>query len=129
MNPLAAFIILILTIISFSSIGIISTSFVMVFKRGDPISWLITTFSGFFGGVFFPVTILPKALRAISYLFPITYSLRSLRLAILQGYSLKLLLPDIIMLVFFCIILLPLSIWVFKYAVKKAKSDGSLTHY
>ncbi|PIV39336.1 MAG: ABC transporter permease [Candidatus Omnitrophica bacterium CG02_land_8_20_14_3_00__42_8] len=129
MNLLAALIILILTIVSFSSIGIISASFIMVFKKGDPISWLITTFSGFFGGVFFPISILPKPLQTISYLFPITYSLRALRQALLQGYSLKMLASDIGVLLVFCVVLLPLSIWIFKCAIKKAKQVGSLAHY
>jgi ABC-2 type transport system permease protein len=49
-NFFGAFIILFLTIISFSSIGIISASFIMIFKRGDPITWSIGTFSSLFGG-------------------------------------------------------------------------------
>lgn len=129
MNFLTSLVILILTIISFSCIGIISASFIMVFKKGDPISWLITTFSGFFGGVFFPVTILPKPLQIISYFLPITYSLRGFRFALLQGYGFKILIFDIGMLFVFCVILLPLSIWIFKCAVKKTKIAGSLVHH
>ncbi|MDD5355411.1 MAG: ABC transporter permease [Candidatus Omnitrophica bacterium] len=129
MNLLAALIIIILTIICFSSIGMISASFIMVFKKGDPVDWLIAGFSGFFGGVFFPVELLPQAVRAVSYLIPITYSLRALRHALLQGYSCKVLMPDMGMLLLFCIILLPLGIWMFKYAVKRAKVDGSLAYY
>ena len=129
MNILAAMIILILTIISFSSIGIISASFVIILKRGDPVSWLVSAFSRFFGGVFFPVAILPKGLQIISYFLPITYSLRGLRHALLQGYSFKMLSFDISILFVFCVTLLPLSIFIFKYAVKKAKVAGSLAHY
>lgn len=129
MNLLASLIIFVLTIISFSAIGIISAAFVMVFKKGDPISWLITTFSGFLGGVFFPVAILPGWMRGVSYCLPLTYSLRGLRHAILQGYSLNMLLPEIGALLMFCIILLPLSLQIVKYTVKKAKISGSLAHY
>lgn len=129
MNIFAAMIILILTIISFSSIGIISAAFVMVLKRGEPVGWIIATFSGLFGGVYFPITILPQGLRVISYILPITYSLRSLRHALLQGYSIRMLSSDIIVLLIFSLILLPLSISIFKYALRKAKIDGSLAHY
>lgn len=129
MNLIASLIILVLTIISFSGIGIISAAFIMILKRGDPVTWLVSTFSQFFGGVFFPITMLPKGLQVISYFLPITYSLRGFRHAILQGYTLKMLIPEIVMLLSFCVVLLPLSIVIFRYAVKKAKIDGSLTYY
>ncbi|MBL7198406.1 MAG: ABC transporter permease [Candidatus Omnitrophica bacterium] len=128
-NLPAALIILILTIISFSSIGIISASFIIVFKRGDPIMWAISGLSQLFGGVFFPVTIFPKYLQLISYSIPITYSLRSLRYALLKGYSLQALLPDILVLLVFSVILLPLSVVAFNWAVKRAKKAGTLAFY
>jgi len=128
-NLPAALIILILTIISFSSIGIISASFILVFKSGDPIMWAISGLSKLFGGVFFPVTIFPKYLQLISYSIPITYSLRSLRYALLKGYSLQALLPDILVLLVFSVILLPLSVVTFNWAVKRAKKAGTLAFY
>ena len=128
-NLFTVFVILLLTVISFSSIGIIAASFIMVFKRGNPVIWLITTFSVLFGEVFFPASVLPKKLQVISHLLPITYSLRGLRLSLLQGYSLKVLLPEITVLLIFSVLLLPLGIFLFKFAVNKAKMDGSLTHY
>jgi len=128
-NILGACIPLILTIISFSCIGIISASFVMVFKKGDPISWTISIFSSFLGGAYFPIAVLPNSLQFVSRLLPLTYSLRSIRLALLQGYSCGMLIYDISVLLLFCFILLPLSLLIFKYAVKKAKKDGTLAYY
>lgn len=125
----AVFIITVLTIISFTSLGIFSTAFIIIFKKGDPISWAISTFSAFFGGTYFPITILPQKLKAVSYFIPITYSLRSLRLALLQGYSLKALIFDIKMLSLFCVILFPLSVLAFKYAVRNVRLSGTLSHY
>jgi ABC-2 type transport system permease protein len=128
-NLLAGFIILLLTIISFSSFGIISASFIMIFKKGDPINWLFNSLSSLLGGVYYPIAVLPGWLQTFSHLLPITYSLRGMRHALLQGYSLDALAPDIFALVMFCIVLLPSSILAFKYAVKRAKMDGSLSHY
>ncbi|MBI2471520.1 MAG: ABC transporter permease [Planctomycetes bacterium] len=128
-NVVGAVIILLLTIISFNSLGIISASFVMVLKKGDPISWMITNVSGIVGGVYYPVSVLPLWLQKLSYLLPITYSMEGMRLSLLNGYSLKLLLPNIIGLTLFSLIMTPLSIAVFGYAVGKAKQDGTLTHY
>ncbi len=129
MNIASTLLILILTVVSFSSIGVISASFIMVFKKGDPISWLLTLSSGFFSGVFFPVEILPRCLRIFSYFLPLTYSLKGLRHAILQGYTIRMLMPDIAILFIFCVILAPLSMRIFRYAVRNAKISGSLTHY
>jgi len=128
-NFLGAFLILFLTIISFGSIGIISASFIMVLKRGDPITWVFTGISALLGGLYFPISVLPDWLRTFSYFLPVTYSLEGMRLAILKGYSLGELLPNILALVLFSLVMLPFSIIVFNIAVKIAKRDGSLTHY
>lgn len=129
MNLPGGVLILILSIACFSSIGIISASFILMLKRGDPFTWFMGACFGLLGGVYFPVDIMPKFLQLFSYLLPITYSLRSLRFALLKGYSFRMLLPDIGALVIFAIILLPISIWLFKIALNKAKIDGSLVHY
>jgi ABC-2 type transport system permease protein len=128
-NVLASLIILFLTIISFSSLGIISAAFIIVLKRGDPITWLFNAVSQVFGGVYYPITILPKWLQIVSYILPITYSLRGMRLAILQGLPFEALVIDMLALLLFSIVLLPISIILFRYAVKISKRDGTLAHY
>ncbi|MFQ5813889.1 MAG: ABC transporter permease [Anaerolineae bacterium] len=128
-NYLAALLVLALTIVTFSSLGIIAASFIMVLKRGDPVTWLFSTLSSLLGGVYYPIAILPDWLQRLSHLLPITYSLRAMRLALLQGRSLADLAPDILILLLFSLILLPLSLLAFRYAVHRAKVDGSLTHY
>lgn len=128
-NILASSVAIILTFISSISLSIISASFAMVYKMGNPISWKVGGFSAFLGGAFFPITILPKGLQLISYCLPITYSLKALRLSLLKGYSLRDLAPDIAILFFFSVFLLFLSIQIFKYATMKAKKEGSLSYY
>lgn len=120
---------LVLTVVAFSSLGIISASFIMIFKKGDPIAWAISTSSTLLGGVYYPVTILPDWLRALSYLFPITYALRAIRLSLLQGYGFGEIAGELAALVIFSAITLPISLLVFRYAVKRAKRDGSLAYY
>ncbi len=101
----------------------------MVLKQGDPINWAFSALSGLLGGVFYPITVLPQWLQMFSYILPITYSLNAMRLALLQGYSLEALAPDIIALMLFSVVMLPFSIMAFRYAVRRAKVDGSLTQY
>lgn len=128
-NYLGALIILFISIVSFSSFGILSASFVMVLKKGDPIASILNGLSWLLGGVYYPIAILPAWLRVCSYFLPITYSLEGMRLALINGVSLDELLPNILLLLVFTSVLIPISIYSFQYAVRLAKRDGSLTHY
>lgn len=122
-------VILFLSILSFSALGIISASFILVFKRGDPITWLLGTASALMGGVYFPIAVLPQGLQAISRFLPITYALRAMRHVLLQGFATRDVFLEIAVLLTFCLFLFPASIFIFRYAVKKAKIDGSLVYY
>ena len=124
-----ALLILILTIICFSSIGILSASFIMVFKKGDPINMLLMGTSELFGGVLFPIEVFPDWLQSISHILPITYSVNGMRHALLQGYTLAELAPDILTLILFSLALLPLSLFIFDRAVMKVKAEGGLVQY
>ncbi len=128
-NLLSAFLILLLTVISFNALGVISASFIMVFKRGNPVPWIMNTAAGLLGGVYFPITVLPVWLRTFSYLLPITYSIRAMQLAVYRGYSLSQLTFEITVLFVFSLFLAPFSILSFRYAIKKAKRDGTLIQY
>lgn len=128
-NFLAAAFTLMLTIFAFSGIGIWAASFIMVLKRGEPVTWLFGSASTLLGGVYFPPTVLPSTLQVLSTLFPITYALHAMRLALLQGAPFQTLWPDLIALTIFGTVLLPSSLIAFRFAVNWAKADGSLTHY
>ena len=128
-NYPVALLILALTVVSLSSLGILAAGFIMVLKRGAPVTWIFRSLSSLLGGVYYPVTILPGPLQFLSRLLPITYSLRAMRLALLQGASFSTLAPEILALALFSLFFLPLSLLAFRYAVRRARIDGSLTHY
>lgn len=128
-NIPAAILIMCLTILSFVPFGIVSAGFIILFKKGDPIAFFFGTVSSLLGGVYFPVTVLPPLLQNISFIFPITYSLNAMRHALLNGYCISKLMPDLLALAFFSAIMMPLSIVFFSFAVKKAKQRGSLGQY
>ena len=128
-NILSTVTILILTVVSFSCLGIFSASFILVFKRGNPVGWVINNLEGLLGGVYFPVAVMPAELQFIAQFLPITYAIRGIELAVYQGYSLGQLKNECLFLFMFSIILIPLSLSSFKYALKKARRQGSLTQY
>lgn len=128
-NLPAALLILLLTVIAFASIGIIAASFIIVFKRGNPVTGLFGSVSSLLGGVFYPVELLPGWLQPLASLLPITYALRAMRGALLTAADWRALAPDIAILALFCVLLFPLSLLAFRHAVQLARRDGTLSHY
>lgn len=129
---LAFLLILLLTILAFSGIGILSAAFILYLKRGDPINYLITSASALFGGVFMPaqaLTALTPSLRGVGRLLPITYALNGIRRSLLTGTPLSELMPEVTALVVFVVLLLPLGIAGFSLAVRKAREEGNLAQY
>jgi len=118
-----------LTIICFLSVGVLSASFVLVYKTGNPFSWILGTVSGLLGGVVFPVALLPPWIRWVSSLLPVTYALDGMRKSLLASAAFAEVLPDIAALAAFDAVLVPLSLVAFRLAVRKAKRDGTLSHY
>src|ERR1044071_3374787 len=82
-NFLLAVAFLLLTTLVLASVGILSASFAMVFKRGDPFGILIGTGSALFSGVFFPTQLISETvgggLGSVSRLLPTTYGLDGIR--------------------------------------------------
>lgn len=128
-NMTAVFVIIALTLVCFSSLGIIAASFIMVYKRGNPLIWVFSTVSGLLSGIYYPVDILPAWLKHLAYVLPTTYVVEAARLCFLQGYPLWAMRRELAALSLFCIVLLPLSLLAFRLAVRRVKVDGSLTHY
>ncbi len=118
-----------LTIVCFVSVGVLSASFILVYKTGNPFTWILGTVSGLLGGVVFPVALLPPWIRWASSLLPVTYALDGMRKSLLASASFGAVLPDVAALAVFDAFLLPLSLVAFRLAVRKAKRDGTLAHY
>jgi ABC-2 type transport system permease protein len=119
----------VLTVLCFLSVGILSASFILVYKTGNPFSWILGTVSGLLGGVVFPVSLLPPWIRWVSSLLPVTYALDGMRKSLLASAAFAEVLPDVAALAAFDAVLLPLSLVAFRLAVRKAKRDGTLSHF
>lgn len=128
-NIAAALLLLVLTIASYAALGIISASFIIVFKRGDPINWAVSNLSIFLGGVFYPVSILPGWLRLFSRLLPMTWALDGMRGALLKGESFSSLWREFLALIIIAAVLVPLSLVLFRLSVHYARKNGTLVKY
>jgi ABC-2 type transport system permease protein len=128
-NGLGVLIVGVLTVLCFLGVGVLSASFILVYKTGNPFGWILGTVSGLLGGVVFPVALLPPWIRWVSSLLPVTYALDGMRKGLLASAGFAEVLPDIAALAVFNIILLPASLLAFRLAVRKAKKDGTLSHF
>jgi ABC-2 type transport system permease protein len=125
----AAMLILIMAILVFSGFGILSASFIMVFKRGSPIAWIFGGLGWLLGGVLYPVTVLPDRLQQVAAMLPITYAIEGMRAALLRAAPWSELWSSIAPLLLFAIAILPLSLLSFHYATKWARMTGTLAQY
>ncbi len=127
-NWAGAIVILVTSILAFAGLGIISTSYLLLFKRGNPARWLIVGASSLLGGIMYPVSVLPAPLQWLARLIPVTYSLEGMRQAVLAGAGFAQLWPSVRALIVFAVVLLPLSSLVFAWALRRTKITGTLTH-
>ena len=118
-----------LTIAAFSSLGIFSAGFIMLFKRGDPVNWGFSVISWLLGGVYYPVTILPLWLQKVASIIPMTHSLEALRLILLTEEGFSGIWDNLLVLGLWGAIGLPVSLFCFRYALNRAKMRGALGHY
>jgi ABC-2 type transport system permease protein len=120
--------VLLASFLAFSGFGILSSSYLLLFKRGNPAKWLLLGLSSIVGGMLFPIDILPRWLQFLAKLNPVTYALDAMRQALLSGARPLALLRPLRTLVLFAVILLPISMSVFAWALRRTKITGTLSH-
>jgi ABC-2 type transport system permease protein len=128
-NWVGAVLVLAASVLAFAGLGVLSASYSLLFKRGNPVKWLFLGVAGLVSGIMYPVTVLPPALQAVARLVPVTYSLQGMRGALLQQASILDLWPTLRALLLFALVLLPVSLAVFSWAIRRTKVTGTLTHF
>lgn len=128
-NYLSAFIIFFLSIISLGGIGMISAGVIMVTKQGDPVSWFVTMLSAFLSGVYYPIEVLPKFLKSLALILPNTHALIALRQTLTNHYSISQVKGQILILVIFALVTIPLGIISFKLGFDRSRKEGTLSYY
>jgi ABC-2 type transport system permease protein len=121
-------IVLLATLLAFSGLGILSSSYLLLFKRGNPAKWFFLGISSVVGGMLFPVNILPDWLQVVARFNPVTYALEAMRAALLAGATVAALWQPLTVLLLSALLLLPVSMAVFAWALRRTKITGTLTH-
>ncbi len=128
-NLPATAVFLALALLSHLPIGILSAGFILLFKRGDPITPILGHVSALLGGVYFPLRVLPQWVQIVSQFLPFTHALEGLRQAVLNGKDLWQLGHQVAILSAFAMVLLPLSLAFFAWTVRQAMRLGTLSQF
>lgn len=118
-----------LTLLPFFGLGLLSASFIIVFKQGNPIGSLMMVCSGLLGGVMYPVSVLPGWLKPLSMFLPITHGLEAIRQILLNGAGFTEIRKQLLILAILSVISLATGLLSIYYGIKTAKTEGSLLHY
>jgi ABC-2 type transport system permease protein len=125
---LGVLLVLAASILAFSGLGILSASYLLVFKRGNPVNWAFVGLSSVVGGMMYPISVLPVWLQHVARLVPVTYALEGMRAALLGHATVRDLWPSLAALLIFAALLLPISLAAFSWALRRTKITGTLTH-
>lgn len=118
-----------ISIVCLSGVGLIAAGIIMITKKGEPITWTFSTLSGFLSGVIFPIEVLPGWLQRVSAILPPTYALSALRKALIVDASFADVRGDLTILALMSLTTIPLGIFVFRWGFNKARRDGTLVEY
>ncbi|MEX1133487.1 MAG: ABC transporter permease [Acidimicrobiia bacterium] len=125
-GPLLAAPILVLTIGTFVAVGILATAFLVLTRRGEPFTILALQATNLLAGTLYPVEVLPEPLQIAAHLVPAFYGLRALREVLLSGAGLESIWDEALILLAFNVVLLPLSMWALRRALRLARTTGTL---
>jgi ABC-2 type transport system permease protein len=118
-----------LVVAAFTGLGLLAAGTTMLVRRLNPVANIVGSLSFFLSGVLYPVSVLPGWLRAIGRLLPLTHALALLRGALLIGAGPAALKESLLALLLFSAVLAPAGVAVFVFALRRARADGSLSHY
>lgn len=124
--------ILVLGIGASHALGIVAAAVKLLSKRGNPFVTIYGMAVVLLCGLMFPVSSLPGPLRAASYLLPPTYAIQGVRRTVLPGGD-QLAGPatstSLLALGAFCVVVYPLSLWLYGRAVDVGRRYGTLAGY
>lgn len=121
--------ILLLALLAFAALGVLAAAFLLQTKRGTTLVTMLTAAFVLFGGVMYPVSVLPGGLGALSRLLPITYALDGARRVLVSPLDWGSVGLDCTALAGFTVVVLPLALWAVGWSVDRARRRGTLTQY
>ena len=119
----------ILGLFTFVSLGLCAGAFTLLLRKGDPISLFLGGVSMLLGGVWYPRAALPHWLTWLGDLLPVTHTLEIVRRSLFAGAGFGELGRPFLALALLGAVFFPLGLVLFRAALRRAREEGSLTHY
>ncbi len=113
-SPIDIFILILIYASGATGIGMVLSVLTKSQEQYQATAAIITMPSMFLAGVFIPIETMPPALQAVTKVLPITYASDALRGIMIKGFTLSMVMPDVIFLAGFAIFTLALSVMLFK---------------
>jgi ABC-2 type transport system permease protein len=126
-NFATALVLLTVASVSFIGIGMMTAVLPLISpEKGTQLGFMGQGIMLVVSGVYYPVSVLPGWMQAISTISPATYALRGIRHAILEGAGVGQVWGDIWPLIVIGVVAIPLGLWVFRRGERYAKKHGKL---
>jgi ABC-2 type transport system permease protein len=126
-NYVAALVLLIIASISFIGIGMMTAVLPLISpEKGTQLGFVAQGLLLVVSGVYYPVSVLPQWMQALSVISPATYALRGCRAAIIGGAGLSDLWTEIWALLVIGAVSVPLGLLIFRTGERYAKKHGKL---
>jgi ABC-2 type transport system permease protein len=119
-----------LGIVACNAVGLLAASFLVLFKRGDPVIALYGLAAALVGGALFPIGVLPPWIRWTSYLVPHSYVIGAERSLLDASPAAPPGAPpgeSILILLLFCAVVGTAGLWLFDRALRYARTLGILS--
>ena len=126
-NALSALVMLAVGTIAFMGLGIASAVFPLLWtEKGLQMAYIVQAVVLLVSGVYYPTTVLPGWLQALSVVSPATYVIEGMRRALLDGADLGALIPQVWPALLVGVISIPAGLRAFVAAERYAKRTGRL---
>jgi len=126
-NLLAACVVLAIATFSLVGLGLIAACLPLIYtEKGMQMTSVMEAALLMVSGVYYPIEVLPAWLRFFSQFSPMTYTLRGMRAALLEGAGIPDLWSDLLPLTVTAVILIPVGLKVFSLAEAYCKRRGKL---
>jgi len=104
--------------------ALMTSGYRLIVKVGDPVSFILQSLTMIFSGTTFPITVLPEALRYVSWILPQTWIYYLARLTLFKAASVISLANEFTILSAVAILLFLIGYFVFIKGINKIKAEG-----
>ncbi len=123
-NGLAAIVLFVISLVPLWSLGFISLSSTLLFRKGNYVSWFFMTCFRFLGGVYVPLEVLPNWLQSFSEVLPITPIIRSFQSIVYAGATLHQIRHDLSQIMLMSIFYFPVAMILLSLTDRVCRKKG-----